>query len=107
MTHKNIKKSLDPDPDSMNLGSNSTTLVGGKPDLKYSDAGRDDNCLLAGALQAAVDEVLLEGVQRDVQGLEEVALNPVSDPGFYPFRIPDPGSRISDPGSKNSNKREG
>jgi hypothetical protein len=29
------------------------------------------------------------------------------DPDFYPPRIPDPGSRISDPGSKNSNKREG
>ena len=28
-------------------------------------------------------------------------------PDFYPSRIPDLGSRISDPGSKNSNKREG
>ncbi len=60
--------------------------MGAKTDLKYSDAGRDDNGLLAGALQAAVDEVLLEGVERDVQGLEEVALGrSVADPGcLYP-----------------------
>jgi hypothetical protein len=38
----------------------------------------------------------------------------IPDPDFYPSRIPDLGSRISDPGSripdlgsKNSNKREG
>jgi hypothetical protein len=34
----------------------------------------------------------------------------IPDPDFYPSRIPiftHPGSRISDPGSKNSNKREG
>ncbi len=31
----------------------------------------------------------------------------IPDPDFYPSRIPVPGSRISDPGSKNSNKREG
>ncbi len=30
----------------------------------------------------------------------------IPDPDFYPSRIPDPGSRILDPGSKNSNKRE-
>ncbi len=28
----------------------------------------------------------------------------ITDPDFYPSWIPDPGSRISDPGSKNSNK---
>ncbi len=32
--------------------------------------------------------------------------NRIPDPDFYPFRFPDPGSQISDPGSKNSNKRE-
>ncbi len=31
----------------------------------------------------------------------------IPDPDFYPPRIPDLGSRILDPGSKNSNKREG
>ncbi len=31
----------------------------------------------------------------------------IRDPDFYPSRIPDPGTLISDPGSKNSNKREG
>ncbi len=31
----------------------------------------------------------------------------IPDPDFYPSRIPDPGSWISDPGSKDSNKREG
>jgi hypothetical protein len=31
----------------------------------------------------------------------------IPDPDFYPSRIPDLGSRISGPGSKNSNKREG
>jgi hypothetical protein len=31
----------------------------------------------------------------------------ILDPDFYPSRIPDPESRILDPGSKNSNKREG
>ena len=31
----------------------------------------------------------------------------LSDPGSWILPIPDPGSRISDPGSKNSNKREG
>jgi hypothetical protein len=30
----------------------------------------------------------------------------IPDPDFYPSRIPDLGSRIPDPGSKNSNKRE-
>jgi hypothetical protein len=30
----------------------------------------------------------------------------IPDPYFYPSRIPDLGSRISDPGSKNTNKRE-
>jgi hypothetical protein len=29
------------------------------------------------------------------------------DPDFYPSRISDLGSRIPNPGSKNSNKREG
>ncbi len=33
-------------------------------------------------------------------------LSRIPDPDFYPFPIPDLGSRISDPGSKNSNKRE-
>ena len=80
--------------------------MGAKADLKYSDAGRDDNGLLAGALQAAVDEVLLEGVQRDVQGLQEVALGRrVADPDFYPFQIPDPRSRIPDP--KTATKEKG
>jgi hypothetical protein len=32
-------------------------------------------------------------------------LSRIPDPDFYPSRIPDLGSRISDPGSKNSNKR--
>ncbi len=31
----------------------------------------------------------------------------IPDPNFYPSRIPDLGSRIPDPGSKNRNKREG
>ncbi len=31
----------------------------------------------------------------------------IPDPGSWFLPIPDPGSRISDPGSKNSNKREG
>ncbi len=31
----------------------------------------------------------------------------IPDPDFYPSRIPDLGSQIPDPGSKNSNKREG
>ncbi len=31
----------------------------------------------------------------------------IPDPDFYPSGIPDPRSRIPDPGSKNSNKREG
>jgi hypothetical protein len=30
----------------------------------------------------------------------------IPDPDFYPFRIPDLGSRILDPGSKNSNKKD-
>ncbi len=30
----------------------------------------------------------------------------IPDPGSWFLHIPDPGSRISDPGSKNSNKRE-
>ncbi len=34
-------------------------------------------------------------------------LSRIPDPDFYPFRIPDLGSRISNPGSRNSNKREG
>ena len=34
-------------------------------------------------------------------------LSRIPYPNFYSFRIPDPRSRISDPGSKNSNKREG
>jgi hypothetical protein len=34
-------------------------------------------------------------------------LSRIPDPDFYPSRIPDLGSRIPDPGSKNSNKREG
>ena len=34
-------------------------------------------------------------------------LSRIPDPDFYPSRIPDPGSRIPDTGSKNSNKREG
>jgi hypothetical protein len=34
-------------------------------------------------------------------------LSRIPDPDFYPSRIPDLGSLISDPGSKNSNKREG
>jgi hypothetical protein len=29
----------------------------------------------------------------------------IPDPDFYPSQIPDLGSRIQDPGSKNSNKR--
>jgi hypothetical protein len=29
------------------------------------------------------------------------------DPDFYPSQIPDPRTRISDPGSKNSNKKRG
>jgi hypothetical protein len=33
-------------------------------------------------------------------------LSRIPDPDFYPSRIPDPGFRIPDPGSKNSNKRE-
>ncbi len=33
-------------------------------------------------------------------------LSRIPDPDFYPSRISDPGSRILDPGSKNSNKRE-
>ena len=34
-------------------------------------------------------------------------LSRIPDPDFYPSRIQDLGSRISDPGSQNSNKREG
>ncbi len=34
-------------------------------------------------------------------------LSRIPDPDFYPSRIPDLGSRISDPGSKNSNNWEG
>ncbi len=34
-------------------------------------------------------------------------LSRIPDPDIYPSRIPDPGSRIPYPGSKNSNKREG
>ncbi len=30
----------------------------------------------------------------------------IPDPGSWFLPIPDPGSRISDPGSENSNKRE-
>ncbi len=33
-------------------------------------------------------------------------LSRIPDPDFYPSHIPDPGSQIRDPGSKNSNKRE-
>ncbi len=92
-------------------GSNYTALVGAKTDLKYSDARRDDNGLLAGALQAAVDEVLLEGVQRYVQGLQEVALGIVlCGSGMFISRIlifTHSESRIPDLGSENSNKREG
>jgi hypothetical protein len=97
---------LDPDPELNEYGS--TTLVGAKSDLKYSDAGRDDNGLLAGALQAAVDEVLLEGVQRDVEGLQEVALNPVLRILIFTHsesRIQDPGSRTLDP--KTATKEKG
>jgi hypothetical protein len=34
-------------------------------------------------------------------------LSQIPDSDFYPSRILDSGSRISGPGSKNSNKREG
>ncbi len=34
-------------------------------------------------------------------------LSRIPDPDFYPSRLQDSGSRILDPGSKNSNKREG
>jgi hypothetical protein len=34
-------------------------------------------------------------------------LSRIPDPDFYPSRIPDLGSRIPDPGSKNSNKKTG
>ncbi len=54
---------------------------------------------------------------RDVYCIRDVypgCLSRIPDPDFYPFRIPDPGSRIpdlgariSEPGSKNNNKREG
>jgi hypothetical protein len=31
----------------------------------------------------------------------------IPDPDFYPSWIPDPGSRIQDPGSKTANKERG
>lgn len=42
--------------------------------LEDADAGRDDHRQLAGAVEAAVQVVLLEDVQRHVQHFQEVAL---------------------------------
>ena len=42
--------------------------------LEDSDPRCDDNGLLAGPVQVPVDEMFLEGVEGDVQNLQEVSL---------------------------------